>query len=70
LITLRENEAAVLNSLKSAAGNSSFDELVTSTGEDSAAVTRALATLVEKRLVNVRETEEVAFRLTAEGAEY
>jgi len=70
LITLRENEAAVLNSLKSAAGNSSFDELVSSTGQDSAAVTRALSSLVEKRLVNVRETEEVAFRLTSEGAEY
>lgn len=70
MIQLRENEAAVLNGLKSAAGNCSFDELVTNTGQDSAAVTRALTTLVDKQLVTVRETEQIALRLTDEGSQY
>jgi phenylalanyl-tRNA synthetase alpha chain len=70
LIQLRENEAAVLKALKSAGGNCSFDELVASCGQESAAVTRALATLSEKQFVNVRETEEIALRLTDEGAQY
>ena len=70
MIQLRENEAAVLRALKSAGGNCSFDELVTKSGQESAAVTRALATLEEKQLVNVRETEEIGLRLTDEGAQY
>jgi phenylalanyl-tRNA synthetase alpha chain len=70
MIQLRENEAAVLNALKSAAGNCSFDELVTTTGQDSAAVTRALTTLLDKQLVTIRETEQIALRLTEEGVQY
>jgi phenylalanyl-tRNA synthetase alpha chain len=70
LIQLRENEAAVLKALKSAAGNCSFDELVTGSGQESAAVTRGLTSLVDKQLVNVRETEQITLRLTDEGALY
>jgi len=70
LMSLRENEAAVLSSLKSAGGNSSFDELLKNSGQESAAVTRALTTLTEKQLVNVRETEQIMLRLTDEGAQY
>ena len=70
MIQLRKNEAAVLNALKSAAGNCSFDELVTDSGQESAAVTRALTTLVERQLVTVRESEQFALRLTEEGLRY
>jgi len=70
MIQLRENEAGVLNALKSAAGNCSFDELVASTAQDSAAVARALTTLADKQLVTVRETEQITIRLTEEGTQY
>jgi len=70
LIQLRENEAAVLSALKSAAGNCSFDELVANIRLESAAVTRALTTLREKQLVTVRESEEFMLRLTEEGIQY
>jgi phenylalanyl-tRNA synthetase alpha chain len=70
LIELRENEAAVLNALKSAGGDCSLDELVASCALENAAVTRALATLVEKEFVKVRETEDITLRLTDEGARY
>jgi phenylalanyl-tRNA synthetase alpha chain len=67
---LRENEAAVLNALKSASGNCSFDELVTNSGRDTAAITRALTSLVTMQLVSVKETERMTLKLTEEGADY
>jgi phenylalanyl-tRNA synthetase alpha chain len=70
VIQLRENEVAVLNALKSAGGNCSFEELVASSGQESASVARALTTLPDKHLVSVRETEEVILRLTDEGTQY
>jgi len=70
LIQLRDNEAAVLKALKSSGGNCSFDELIASSQQESAAVTRALTTLQEKQLVQVRGTDEVLLKLTEEGAEY
>ncbi len=70
LIQIRENEAAVLKALQSSGGNCSFEELVTSTRQESAAATRALATLQEKQLVSVHETERILLKLTAEGSEY
>ena len=70
MIQLRENEAAVLRALKSAAGNCSLDELVATTHQESAAVTRALTTLSDKQLVHVRESEQLTFRPTEEGLQY
>jgi len=70
LIQLRENEAAVLSALKSAGGNCSFDELVTNSRQESASVTRALTTLVDKQFVTVRESEQFTLRLTDEGLQY
>ena len=70
MIQLRDNEAAVLKALKSSGGNCSFDELIASSQQESAAVTRALTTLQEKQLVRVRGTDEVLLKLTEEGAEY
>jgi phenylalanyl-tRNA synthetase alpha chain len=70
LIQLRDNEAAVLKALQSLGGNCSFDELAASSGQQSAAVTRALTTLEERHLVRVRGTEEVLIELTGEGADY
>ena len=70
MIQLRENEVAVLNALKSAAGNCAFDELVVSSGQESASVARALAALTDKQLVTVRETEQITLRLTEEGRQY
>ena len=70
MIQLRENEAAVLKVLQSAAGNCSFDELVTSSRHEDAAITRALTALTEKKLVTVRESEQITLRLTEEGLEY
>jgi len=70
MIQVRENEAAVLNALKSSAGNSSFDELITNSNQSDAAATRALTTLEEKQLVRVREAELIIFKLTDEGIDY
>ncbi|HYB66973.1 MAG TPA: hypothetical protein VEC43_01490, partial [Candidatus Acidoferrales bacterium] len=70
MIQLRDNEAAVLKALQSSGGNSSFEELVTSSRQESAAATRALSTLQEKQLVHVREAELILLKLTPEGAEY
>jgi phenylalanyl-tRNA synthetase alpha chain len=70
MIQLRQNEAAVLKALKSAAGNCSFDELVEVSGLDSAAIARALTTLTGLQLVRVKETDQVTLRLTDEGADY
>ena len=70
MIQLRSNEAAVLTALKSAAGNCSLDELVTSSGQEESAVTRALATLIDRQLVSVHETEQITLRLTNEGVQY
>ena len=70
MIQMRENEAAVLEALKSAAGNSSFDELLANSKQSDAAATRALTTLEEKLLVRVREAEQITFKLTDEGLAY
>ncbi|HUK28682.1 MAG TPA: phenylalanine--tRNA ligase subunit alpha [Candidatus Acidoferrales bacterium] len=70
MIELRENEAAVLEALKSSAGNSSFDELLTNSKLSDAAATRALTTLGEKQIVRVREAELVTLKLTDEGTAY
>jgi len=67
LLELRENEAAVIRALQSHGGNCSFDELITTTSLSNAAVTRALATLQERQLIRVTETEQIILRSTAEG---
>jgi len=69
LLELRENEAAVMRTLQTTAGNSSFEELVNRSSQSSAAVTRALASLQERQLVRVTETEDVLSQLTDEGTE-
>ena len=70
MIEMRSHEAAVIQALKSAGGNCSFDELISSTRQSSAAVTRALATLQDQQLVRVTEAEQTILRLTDEGANY
>ena len=70
MIQMRENEAAVLQALKSSAGNSSFEELVANSKQSESGATRALTTLEEKQLVRVREAEEIILKLTSEGLEY
>lgn len=70
MVELRENEAAVINTLQSHGGNCSFDELVASTEQSSAAVTRALTTLQERQLVRITESDHTLLRLTDEGREY
>jgi phenylalanyl-tRNA synthetase alpha chain len=67
---MRENEAAVLQALKSSAGNSSFEELVANSNQSDSGATRALTTLEEKQLVRVREAEQIILKLTSEGLEY
>lgn len=70
MIQMRENEQAVIKALQSHGGNCSFEELLTSTNQNSAAVTRALATLQEKQLVKITETDMTRLELTEEGASY
>lgn len=69
-VELRDNEAAVMRALQSHGGNCPFEELLASTAQSSAAVTRALTALGEKQLVSVKESEYVLLRLTDEGLEY
>ena len=70
MVDLRENEAAVMKALQSAGGNSSFDELVTVSGQDNASATRALAVLQERQLMKVSESDGVIVHLTNEGMDY
>lgn len=70
MIEMRENEAAVMKALRSHDGNCAFEELLPTTGQSDAAVTRALATLQEQQLVKITETERSLIRLTEEGLEY
>ena len=70
MIEMRENEAAALRALQSAGGNCSFGELVTSSGQSSAAITRALTILRERQLVRVNESEQTLVHLTQEGQDY
>jgi phenylalanyl-tRNA synthetase alpha chain len=67
---MRENEAAVLGVLQSHGGNCSFEELLASTSQGSAAVSRALATLEEKHFVKTTESDQTLLQLTDEGLEY
>jgi phenylalanyl-tRNA synthetase alpha chain len=67
---MRENEAAVIRTLQSCGGNCSFDELITSSKQSSAAVTRALTTLQEKQLVRVTEVGQIIVSITEEGLAY
>jgi phenylalanyl-tRNA synthetase alpha chain len=70
MIEMRENEAVVVRSLQSHGGNSSFEELVESTGQNGGAVARALTTLQEGQLVKITENERTLLRLTDEGLNY
>jgi phenylalanyl-tRNA synthetase alpha chain len=70
MIKMRENEAAVLRALQSHGGNCSFDELLASTNQSSAAVSRALAALEEKQFVKTTESERTLLQLTDEGLGY
>ena len=70
MLELRENEAAILKVLQTTGGHSSFEDLAKSSGQADAAATRALATLEEKKLVRVSESERVILRLTDEGLDY
>jgi phenylalanyl-tRNA synthetase alpha chain len=67
---MRENEASVIRALQSTGGNCSFDELVSSSKQASAAVNRALLTLQERQLVKVKESEQTLLHLTEEGQDY
>ena len=65
----RRNEAAVLKTLATNE-RQSFDDIVTSSNQETAAVNRAIALLTERQLVKVSETETVSVKLTKEGEEY
>ncbi len=67
---MRENEATVIRALQSFGGNCSLEEIITSTKQNSAAVTRALTALQEKQLIHVTETEQILIQLTQEGLDY
>lgn len=60
----------MIKTLQTAGGHSSLDEIVTNSKQDNAAVTRALAILQEKQLIEVSETETVDIHPTREGLEY
>jgi len=70
MVEMRENEAEVIRTLQSHSGNCSFDELLGTTKQSDAAVTRALTALQESRLIRVTETDQVLLRLTEEGLDY
>lgn len=70
MVEMRENEAAVMRTLQKYGGNCSLDELTTGSKQDSSAVTRALASLQERQLVRVGESEQIILRLTDEGLTY
>ena len=70
LAELRENEAAVMRTLQTSGGSSTFDEIVQNSKQDNAAVTRALAILLEKQFVKVSEMDTIEVHLTNEGLEY
>jgi phenylalanyl-tRNA synthetase alpha chain len=70
LIEMRENEAAVLRALRSRGGNCSFEELLAITGQSSAAISRALASLEEKQFVKTIESDQTLLQLTDEGLGY
>lgn len=70
MVEMRENEAEVIRALQAHSGNCSFEELLASSKQNDAAVTRALSALQEKRLVRVTENDQVLLRLTEEGLEY
>jgi phenylalanyl-tRNA synthetase alpha chain len=67
---MRGNEAAVIRALQSHGGNCSFEELLASTNQSSAAVTRALTTLKEKQFVKTTESDQTLLHLTEEGMDY
>ncbi len=70
MIEMRENEAAVVRTLQSHGGNCSFEEILASTNQSSAAAARALATLEDKQFVRITESDLTILRLTEEGIEY
>jgi len=70
MLEMRENEAAVIKALQSHSGNCSFEELLTATNQNDAAVTRALATLRDNQLIKIIETDRILLRLTEEGLGY
>ena len=67
---MRENEAAVTRALQSHGGNCSFEEILASTNQSSAAGARALTMLEEKQFVRITENDQTILRLTDEGIEY
>jgi len=70
MVDLRENEAAVMKALQGTGGNSSFEDLISTSKQDNASATRALAVLQEKQLVKVSESDQVTVQLTREGTDY
>ena len=67
---MRENEASVLKSLQKQEGRASLDDLVRSTTQSDAAVTRAVTALQSQGLIQVTELEKTTLALTQEGIEY
>jgi phenylalanyl-tRNA synthetase alpha chain len=67
---MRENEASVLRSLQSQNGKAPLDELVKSTTQSDAAVTRAVTALQAQGLIQVSESERTTLALTQEGLDY
>src|SRR5208282_4899484 len=57
---MRENEASVLKSLQKQEGRASLDDLVRSTTQSDAAVTRAVTALQSQGLIQVTELEQAA----------
>jgi phenylalanyl-tRNA synthetase alpha chain len=70
MIEMRQNEAAVIKALRSHGGNCSFEELLATTNQSSAAVTRALTTLQEKQFVKTTESDQTLIRPTEEAIGY
>ena len=70
MVEMRENEASVLKSLRNQEGRASLDELVKSTTQSDAAVTRAVTTLQTQGLIQVTELEKTILTATQEGTEY
>jgi len=70
LVEMRENEASVLKSLQNQEGRASLNDLVRSTTQSDAAVTRAVTALQDQGLIQVTEVEKTTLALTQEGIEY
>ena len=70
MVELRENEVTTLRTLQKLGGSTSLDELAENTAQNTAAITRAVTSLQEKRMLKVTESEKTTLALTGEGSSY